>query len=458
MTRGIMIAGTHSGCGKTTISLGLMGALSKKYRVVPFKIGPDFVDPTYHRFVTGNHSYNLDLHMQGKESLKRLYSTKSIIGDISIIEGVMGLFDGRDETGWGSSAHIAKLLDLPVILVVDGKAMSKSVSAVVLGYRKLDPELNLSGVILNRVVNQEHFALLKKCIQQDTGVEVLGYLPQNPDLVIPERALGLIPHDELEDLNGRLEKLYNYIYTHIDIDEIGKIAKNGKAVSKEDKSTSLRKNNTIKIALAQDKSFCFYYQAALELFEEKGAEFIPFSPIQDFSLPKGVSGLYIGGGFPENFADLLSKNKSMINSISKAINSGLPTYAEGGGLMYLMKSIQDLQGNHYPMAGIFDGTAVMTKHLQNFGYVSVKTLKDNTLAPKDKTFNGQEFHYSKINGSSADLSYIVTKPRLNNSWQCGYIHKNCLASYVHIDFYAYPELIDNFLEKCLMWKGEIDNG
>ena len=148
----------------------------------------------------------------------------------------------------------------------------------------------------------------------------------------------------------------------------------------------------------------------------------------------------------------------MMNSISKAINSGLPTYAEGGGLMYLMKSIQDLKGNLNPMVGIFDGTSVMTKQLQNFGYVSVKTLKNNILAPKGKIFNGQEFHYSKIDGSSADLSYIVTKPGLTNSWQCGYIYKNCLATYVHIDFYAYPELIDSFLEKCLMWKGEIDNG
>ncbi len=458
MTRGIVITGTHSGCGKTTISLGLMGALSKKYRVVPFKIGPDFVDPTYHRLVTGNFSYNLDLHMQGEKKLKRLYSTKSILGDIAIVEGVMGLFDGGDETGWGSSAHIAKLLDLPVILVVDGKAMSKSVSAVVLGYQKLDPELNLVGVILNRVGSQEHFKLLKKCIHQDTGLKVLGYLPQNPDLVIPERALGLIPHNELEDLNGKLEKLYDYIHTHIDIDEIIKIAKNEETVYDEDNSSSLSKKNKIKIALAQDKAFCFYYQAGLELFEEKGVTFIPFSPIQDASLPKGVSGLYIGGGFPEKFADLLSKNKPMMNSISKAINSGLPTYAEGGGLMYLMKSIQDLKGNLNPMVGIFDGTSVMTKQLQNFGYVSVKTLKNNILAPKGKIFNGQEFHYSKIDGSSADLSYIVTKPGLTNSWQCGYIYKNCLATYVHIDFYAYPELIDSFLEKCLMWKGEIDNG
>lgn len=455
MTQGILIAGTHSGCGKTTISLGLMGALSKKYKVVPFKIGPDFVDTTYHQFVTGNFSYNLDLHMQGEEVFRKLYEVKSSCGDIAVVEGVMGLFDGRDETGYGSSAHGAKLLDLPVILVIDGKSMAKSVSAVVLGYQKLDPEVNLAGVILNRVGSQEHFKLLKKCIEQDTGVKVLGHLPQNPDLVIPERALGLIPPEELEDLNKRLEKLYDFINRYIHVDKVLELAQGRQRVFTINKPPSPK--NKIKIALAQDEAFCFYYKAALELFEEKGVTFIPFSPIHDIGLPEGVSGLYIGGGFPENFAELLSKNKSMINSISEAINCGLPTYAEGGGLMYLMKAIRDIKGNQYSMVGIYEGRAVMTDRLQNFGYVMATTLQDNMLISKGKTLRGQEFHRSRIIDSTENLGYRVTKPESDKSWECGYIYKNCFATYVHIDFYAYPDLIDNFLEKCLTYEKEISN-
>ncbi|MDD4569130.1 MAG: cobyrinate a,c-diamide synthase [Tepidanaerobacteraceae bacterium] len=450
MSRGIMIAGTHSGSGKTTISLGIMGALSKKYKVVPFKIGPDYIDPTYHRFVSGSFSYNLDLHMLGEEKFKKLYHEKSRCGEISIVEGVMGLFDGRDSSGFASSAHGAKLLGLPVILVVDAGGMSKSASAMVMGFRDFDPELNLAGVLLNRVGGEIHYEILKECIETDTGVPVLGYLPKDRDLVIPERPLGLMPPEEMKDLEHNLERLYYLIERNIDLKGILQRANmiEKKSILKQEIIPDKGKPKA-KIAIAMDGAFCFYYRASLELFEEKGALLVPFSPLTDSQLPDGISGLYLGGGFPENFGQTLSQNKSMQYSIFNAIEEGLPTYAEGGGLMYLMKAIRDRVGKKHSMVGIFHGEAVMTDRLQNFGYVTAEVTKDNVIATKGSIISGHEFHYSKIEGSSDITSYIIKKPEQNRDWRCGYTYKNCLSSYMHIDFYAYPELIYNFLSKYI---------
>jgi cobyrinic acid a,c-diamide synthase len=474
MSRGIMIAGTHSGSGKTTISLGIMGALSKKYKVVPFKIGPDYIDPTYHRLVSGSFSYNLDLHMLGEEKYKKLYHKKARQGDISIVEGVMGLFDGKDSSGFASSAHGAKLLGLPVILVIDAGGMSKSASAMLMGYRDFDPELNLAGVLLNRIGGEKHFEILKECIETDTGVSVLGYLPKDRDLVIPERPLGLMPPEEMKDLEHSLERLNHLIEKYIDLDRIWKTSERAqtfqtpnkyintnKTLQKTKQSkvnmkitqlceevTPSKENPKTKIAIAMDDAFCFYYRAGLELFEEKGALLVPFSPLRDSQLPDEVSGLYLGGGFQENFGQALSQNKSMQDSIFNAIEGGLPTYAEGGGLMYLMKAIRDREDKKHPMVGIFNGEAVMTERLQNFGYVTAEVTKDNVIAPKGSIISGHEFHYSKIEGSSDNTSYVIKKPEKDQQWRCGYTYNNCLASYMHIDFYAYPELMDNFLSKC----------
>ncbi|HHY04665.1 MAG TPA: cobyrinate a,c-diamide synthase [Thermoanaerobacterales bacterium] len=472
MARGVMIAGTHSGSGKTTISLGIMGALSKRCRVIPFKIGPDYIDPAYHRFVSDSFSYNLDLHMLGEERLKKLYQDKAQQGDIAIVEGVMGLFDGKDSTGYASSAHVAKMLGLPVILVVDVGGMASSASAMVMGYRDFDPKLNLAGVLLNRVGGEEHFALLKECIERDTGVSVLGYLPKDRELIIPERPLGLMPPEEMKDIEQHLERLNDLVEKYIDLDGILEISKNAQTFptdkdiqkrtmqeakrsntiintsKREQEEITDKQNENIKIAIAVDEAFCFYYHASLEAFEEKGALMVPFSPIRDSKLPDGVSGLYLGGGFPEKFAMAISQNTSMRDSIFNAIDAGLPTYAEGGGLMYLMKSICSKEGKTFLMVGIFDGEAVMTDRLQNFGYVSCEVTKDNVMAPRGSLIMGHEFHYSKIKGSHDDTSYVVKKFGQNREWRCGYIYKNCLASYMHIDFYAYPELIDNFLNKC----------
>ncbi|AEE90648.1 Cobyrinic acid A,C-diamide synthase [Tepidanaerobacter acetatoxydans Re1] len=450
MNRGIMIAGTNSGSGKTTISLGIMGALSKRLKVVPFKVGPDYIDPAYHKLVSGSPSYNLDLHMLGEERLVKLFYEKTARGDISIVEGVMGLFDGKDSSGFASSAHVAKILGIPVILVADAGGMSRSASAMVKGYKDFDPELNLAGVIFNRVGGDSHFELLKECVEKDTGLCVLGYLPKDEKLVIPERPMGLMPPEEMKNLEAGLERLNYLVEKHIDLARIFTIAESAHipALSNEYSKSADTGDKKPKIAVAMDDAFCFYYNASLELFEEKGAKLVPFSPLKDAELPEGISGLYIGGGFPENFGRQLSQNNSMKDSVFCAINAGLPTYAEGGGLMYLAKTVYDRCGKAYPMVGIFDCATVMTDRLQNFGYVTAEVVKDNVIASSGTIITGQEFHYSKINGNLNSASYIIRKPEQNRKWQCGYIYKNCLASYMHIDFYAYPKLLDNFLSKC----------
>ncbi|QSZ28339.1 cobyrinate a,c-diamide synthase [Aceticella autotrophica] len=446
MFRAFMIAGTHSGAGKTTISLGLMGYLSKKYKVAPFKIGPDYIDSTYHRYVTGNYSGNLDLYMLGEKNLKSLFAHDSKEADISIIEGVMGLYDGMGTTSKGSSADVAKILKIPVILVVDGSSIAASISAIVLGYMKYDRDVNIIGVILNKIRTQGHFELLRECIERDLGIKVFGYLPRDIVLDLPSRHLGLVPTYEMTGLQEKFERLYQYIEEYIDIDMILKEV--GQRDMDLPDRTRYLSPCPAKIAYACDEAFNFYYMDGLKLFEEYGAELIPFSPIHDKNLPEGISGIYIGGGFPEMFAEELSQNIDMMDSIKNAIDDGMPVYAECGGLMYLTNSIKDLDGNVFPMVGIYDADIMMTKGLKHFGYVEAEVIMDNVLFNKGSIVRGHEFHHSELKGKLRNVSYVVHKPDKNDKWSCGYVYKNCLATYVHINLYAYPDAVKGFVNKC----------
>jgi cobyrinic acid a,c-diamide synthase len=457
--RAFMIAGTHSGAGKTTISLGLMGYLSKKYKVAPFKIGPDYIDSTYHRYVTGNYSGNLDLYMLGEKNLKSLFAHDSKEADISIVEGVMGLYDGMGTTSKGSSADVAKILKIPVILVVDGSSMAASISAIVLGYIKYDRDVNIIGVILNKIRTQGHFELLRECIGRDLGIKVFGYLPRDLVLDLPSRHLGLVPTYEMTGLQEKFERLYQYIEKYIDVDLILKNCYIDKICNKTymdvyEPNNIFEKKEKIRIAYACDEAFNFYYMDGLKLFEEYGAEFIPFSPIHDKNLPEGITGIYIGGGFPEMFAEELSQNIHMMDSIKNAIDGGMPVYAECGGLMYLTNSIKDLDGNIFPMVGIYDADIMMTKGLKHFGYVEAEVIMDNVLFNKGSIVRGHEFHHSELKGKLQNVSYVVHKPDKNDKWSCGYVYKNCLATYVHINFYGYPDAVKRFVNKCFEFEAK----
>ncbi|MCF6095540.1 cobyrinate a,c-diamide synthase [Thermovorax subterraneus] len=451
MAKGFMIAGTHSGSGKTTLALGIMGAFSEMGQVAAFKVGPDYIDTAYHRFVTKAPSYNLDVFMQGEEKLRELYIKKSQGRFVSVVEGVMGLFDGLDDTGHASSAHVAKVLGIPVVLVVDASGMARSISAMVKGYKEFDEGLNVKGVILNRVNSESHYLLLKRCLMQDLKLPALGYLPYDEELSLPERHLGLLPVWEMRNLEGKFEKLFEKIKKYVDLEQLLEIASCDENFEYPCDNIPSQGEDRVKIGVAMDEAFNFYYQQSLETLKDLGAELVFFSPLKDPSLPEGISGLIIGGGFPEVFAERLSSNKDMMKSVREAFEAGMPIYAECGGLMYLGRSIIDEAGKSFPMVGVFELDSVMTDGLKRFGYAEATVVGETVLAPPGAVVKGHEFHYSEVVNAKEKTSYIVKK-RSGKTYRCGFTKKNCLGTFLHLDFYANPELGRHFLEKCRRFK------
>lgn len=445
----IVIAGTHSGCGKTTISLGIMAALTERgKRVAPFKVGPDYIDPGFHAFVTGNSSHNLDSWLLSEETVKFLFQRNMKNHDIGVIEGVMGLFDGfGTEKDQGSTAHVSKIINAPVILVIDAKAMASSAAAVALGFKLYDEGVSVKGIILNRVSGKSHYDLLKTAIERDTKIPCLGYLPSNFDISLNSRHLGLIPAEEVDSLKEKIKMLTQMIEQHIDLDIFEEIAASPPVPSNvKNPCDEIKGNgNGIKLGIARDKAFSFYYQDNLKLLEEIGVELIPFSPLYDKDIPDGIHGLYIGGGFPEIFAKELQDNAEFRNSIRKYLENGLPAYAECGGLMYLTESIEDMGGNNYNMVGFFPTKSKMTKRLQRFGYVEVHTESRVEI-------KGHEFHRSIIE-TKPELNYYYDVFKIRNKeivdrWKEGLIKKNTVAGYPHIHFYSNLDFVMEFIGKC----------
>jgi cobyrinic acid a,c-diamide synthase len=443
-----MIAGTHSGVGKTTITIGIIGYLSKKQKVIPFKIGPDYIDAAYHRFASGNSAYNLDVYMLGDDYVKKSFLKHALSGDVALVEGVMGMYDGINNTSYGSSAHVAKLLNLPVVLVVDASGMAASVSALIKGYIEYDRDVKIAGVIFNRVGGEKHYKLLKECIERDLGIKAFGYLPHDDRISLPERHLGLMPIFEIKE-NHNFSILYDSIGEFIDVEGILDVCDvNFKKDDLIEEKVTAKTRESVKIAIAYDEAFNFYYQDSFDALKEAGAELLPFSPLHDEALPKDISGIYIGGGFPEVFADKLSQNVRMLSLLKHNIDIGMPVYAECGGLMYLTKRIIDLDGNEHKMIGVFDLDAIMTKRLINFGYVEADVLQDNVLFKKGDVVMGHVFHNSKVSGEFNNFVYDVHKPNSKENWLCGYVYKNCLATYVHVNLFSYPNAVNRFIGKC----------
>lgn len=441
-TKALIIAGESSGVGKTTISLGIMGALTKRdKKVAPFKVGPDYIDPGFHKFVTGNPSYNLDSWLLKEKTLKYLFNKNIKNKDMAIIEGVMGLYDGfgieKDE---GSTAHMSKILDAPVILIIDGKGMSSSAAAKVLGYKMYDEDVNIAGVIINRVSGEKHYNILKEVIERDVKIPCIGYLPSNLDISLNSRHLGLIPAEEIDDLRNRIDKISELVEAYIDLDTMENLAYNKTVENMEYPLYRELKDSKkgLKIGIAKDKAFSFYYQDNIDLLKEMGIELVPFSPLKDKDIPKGVDGLYIGGGFPEVFAKGLEKNEEFRKNLKNHLENGLPAYGECGGLMYLTEGIEDLDGNYHNMVGFLPTKGIMTKRLQRFGYVNININDDTDI-------KAHEFHRSKIiDNDKLDYIYDVKKVRngqVKNQWKCGVIKKNVLAGYGHIHFYSNIEFL-----------------
>jgi cobyrinic acid a,c-diamide synthase len=453
--KAILIAGTQSGVGKTTITIGLMAAFKKRgLRVQGFKIGPDFIDPGYHLSVTGIPSRNLDGWMLSEETNRALFAQWGAEADLCIIEGAMGLFDGYGTTEEGSAAQMAKWLKLPVLLVVDAKGASRSVAATLWGFESFDPALSVRGVLFNRVGSEGHVALLKAAAVDRSHLEVAGALPRDAELVLPERHLGLTQAGEaLSD--SYLDRLGGFIQKWVDLDLILRMAgecrfqpASSVSMKKTPPAQEMKKRPQVRLGVAWDDAFSFYYRDNLDLLQNAGAELVYFSPIRDEKLPPSLDGLYFGGGYPELHAASLSKNVSLIDEIRKEGERGLPIYAECGGLIYLTRGVLDGEERYFPFVGLFPSRARMLKKRKALGYVEVK-LKENCLLGKaGEVARGHEFHYSELvealQGQSEIRSVYDAYDR-KGAAVSGFQYKNTLASYVHLHFYSNPAFVEGIL-------------
>ncbi|MEW6601147.1 MAG: cobyrinate a,c-diamide synthase [Nitrospirota bacterium] len=504
--KGIVIAGTHSGCGKTTITLGLMAALIKKgLTVQPFKTGPDFIDTGLHKLVTGRTSRNLDLWMCGRDYAAGCFTRHAADADIAVVEGVMGMYDGNIST-----ADLAVSLGLPVILVVDAYGMAESAGAVVNGFMNFRtqntdyrtqttehpekkhngagrsqknespvsglrvPAPQISGVIFNRIASDRHYQRVKESVQD---VPVLGYLPRDMHFNIPHRHLGLVVAEESPIHAEEIDKLADAVLEHIDVNEI--VRKCGSAEARKanppsppfvkggDSSELLTLNSKLRVAVAYDKAFCFYYEDNLELLRNAGAEIVTFSPLTDIGVPDGADALYIGGGYPELHADKLSSNKPMLESIKKWSDKGGPVYAECGGFMYLTEGIYDFEDAFHPMAGVFPFMTMMKKGRSSLGYREAVLREDSLLGKKGTVVRGHEFHYSEILNSAEERKrgcrgevpsplncakiYSVKNGEAQYIYDEGYRVKHTLGSYIHVHFgsnLSIAESIIDFIKEC----------
>jgi cobyrinic acid a,c-diamide synthase len=457
--KAIVIAGTTSGVGKTTLATGLMGALVEQgLKVQPFKAGPDYIDPTYHTWVTGEPSRNLDTWLLSREAVAELFSRAMVGKDIAVIEGVMGLYDGRSSTNEeGSTAELAKLLGAPVLLVVDSRKGARSLAAMVKGYQNFDASLKLGGVILNGIGSDGHLKLCRVAIEHYTGVPVLGYLPRREDLSLPERHLGLIPTVEGPSNQDFLKLLVAQCRATLDIPRILDLSGQATPPQAEPRLFPQEEKPAVtRIAVARDRAFSFYYQDSLDLLQSWGAELVPFSPLQDTGLPPGISGIYIGGGFPELYAAELAGNRAARQAIKTAARQGMPLYAECGGLMYLGKSLGDLNGNEYPMVGIIPVSSQIDRPRLSLGYRTVEALSDGPMLNRGEIVRGHEFHWSvlknKTNGNSAYR--ILEKGGYNEGFQ----KANLLASYIHLHLGSWPLMAPRFVGNCRRFREYSQNG
>ncbi|MCF6155613.1 MAG: cobyrinate a,c-diamide synthase [Candidatus Brocadia sp.] len=446
----ILIAGTHSGVGKTTITLGLMSVLEEKgYKVQGFKVGPDYIDPSHHMAITGRPSRNLDTWLMNRDVCLELFEHAFMGSNMAVIEGVMGLYDGSlDGSEFGSTAHLAKILDVPAILVMDAKGMSRSAGAIVLGYKHFDKDVKIQGVILNRVGSERHYTSLKKSIEDNCNIPVLGYLPFDGEILLPERHLGLVPSIEQEFSKAAYQKIGNLLSTTVDIDTLIGIASspNNLPSFKKTVFSEINERFNFRIAVAVDEAFNFYYQDNLDLLELYGAELAYFSPLYDKYLPAGIHGLYLGGGFPELHAALLASNTTMKESIRKAHKNGVVIYGECGGMMYLLEQLIDFKKKTYEMCGILKGMTKMENKRQGLGYITVQAIHDNLLCEKGDRFKAHEFHWSSLHvPEDTRFAYAISKCNDKKSRFDGLIADRVLGSYTHVHFATDPGLVKHFL-------------
>jgi cobyrinic acid a,c-diamide synthase len=449
----MLIAGSASGVGKTTVTLSILAAMARRgLTAQPFKGGPDFLDTGHLTRISGRIARNIDTWILSLEANVALVRGACAGADALVVEGMMGLFDGKDgKTDAGSSAEIAKLLKLPVVLVLDASKSARSIAATVLGFELFDPELPLAGVILNRVAGERHYQMLATAIRSRCASPVLGWMPAEPAISIAERHLGLQTAEELSDSEstmGQREKLADLAESHLDLDTLLALTCRSEFELEIDDQSS-ESTAIVRIGIARDKAFSFYYEDNLDLLRQMGATIVPFSPIDGTALPEELDALYIGGGYPELYAEPLSRNALMIAAIREFALSGKPVYAECGGMMYLSRQLTTLDGTGHPMASIFPFEIEMTKRLVNFGYVSVELTQNCLLGERGTQLRGHSFHHSRLVGESATTTNYHLQYSLSGRQEDeGYSFRNVLASYIHLHFGSAPSVAQHLVSKA----------
>lgn len=454
--KGFIIAGTNSGCGKTTVSLGLMALLKRKgYTVAPFKVGPDYIDPGHHTRITGRYSRNLDGWMLERAYNVNAFETASRDADIAVVEGVMGLYDGYDgKSENGSTAQMAKWLNLPVILVVNAQSMARSVAALVKGFESFDPDVTFAGVIFNKLGSERHLSYVKEAMEGHVTLPCLGGIYRNEAVSIPERHLGLVTDDEQGLSEAQINALADRVEEGVDISAVFKaVGFDSKYRASRPEQIATTPESRVRIGIARDQAFCFYYPDNLDILVQAGVECVFFSPMADERLPDHLDGVYLGGGYPELFAKDLAANRSMRDEIRKASEQGMPIYGECGGFMYLCREIRDFDGQVFPMVGCFDFSATMLKKLRSLGYREVTLVDDAVIGPKGSVLRGHEFHYSRIDEDANSNTVYHVSPRMGDTvTHEGYRVNNTLGSYIHLHFGSRPETGRDMVSACVEYK------
>ncbi len=459
----IVIAAPQSGSGKTTVTLGIMAALKRRgLAVAPFKVGPDFIDPGYHRLVTGAPSVNLDGWICDPGFVRESFSLHAGGADIAVIEGVMGLFDGIDGVSEsGSTAQIAKELAAPVVLVVDARSQARSAAALVHGFASFDPALRVAGVVFNNVGSANHERILREALAAHLpDLALLGCLPRDPALAIPSRHLGLVTAEDNPLSGAFVAHLAEVVEAHLDLEALLETGAAADAASVREGATARAsavageapEPERVRVAVARDAAFCFVYQDNLRLLQQAGAELCYFSPLADPALPEGIGGMYLPGGYPELFAGELAANEPMKQEVARSVEGGLPVYAECGGFIYLTQGVVvDRQAHRF--VGLFPVQTRMLPRRKALGYREVELLAEGAIGGRGATARGHEFHYSEMEEMPAHVErlYRVSRKGVDLGRE-GYRYKNCLASYIHLHFGSSPGIATSFVQRCRAYK------
>ena len=475
----LLIGAPASGGGKTTFTCGLLHALMRRgFSAGACKCGPDYSDPMFHSEVIGAYSRNLDLFFSGEEQVRRLVADTTARCDVTVIEGVMGYYDGIAVSDEASAWDVARVTQTPAVLVIDGRGRARSIAAEVMGFARFRDDSQVEGVVLNRV-SAALYPRLKELIETETGVRVYGFVPVLEDAGLESRHLGLVTASEVENLRQKLDTIAEALEESVDIDGLLELARKAPQLGRSDwqncepldltgvseaprtagdsgdaggsgaparasgVSGALR---VPRIAVARDDAFCFYYADALRLLEYLGAELVEFSPLADRHLPEGVTGLYLGGGYPELHARELSENAELRAEIADAVRAGMPTIAECGGFMYLHETLEDDTGRAFEQVGVIPGAAFKTNKLGRFGYITLTAQRDGLLAAPGDTLRAHEFHY--WDSENPGDTFLAEKPQSTRSWQCGITTPTFYAGYPHLYLPGQPQAARRFVAAC----------